>query len=239
MKPTSVLQGINLSVLSNPILSNQPTISYFWQNQRKVCYHNIYLRCLMWLNVNSSRKVKKPIVKKWCYTPSENDGISDSSSLAQPLEICPRKCEQVPQFSAMFIIWKIHHFLNIAGCEDWAVWPKLCWVWVSVRSVRPSPSSYLSCTLWGCCKLWWVISDEPWSRSKSKSLFLRVSLQWFLWSPHKSLEFFTKAIKNHKLPLFSRPVWSHMWGVLWPLSLYPHLPSQVRGQLLKEVHGHF
>jgi len=40
------------------------------------------------------RKVKKPIVKKWCYTPSENDGISDSSSLAQPSEKCPRKCEQ-------------------------------------------------------------------------------------------------------------------------------------------------
>ena len=107
MKPTSVLQGINLSVLSNPILSNQPTISYFWQNQRnystKVCYYNIYLECLMWLNVNSSRKVKKPIVKKWCYTPSENDGISDSSSLAQPLEICPRKCEQVPTFYNIII----------------------------------------------------------------------------------------------------------------------------------------
>ena len=48
--------------------------------------------------MNTSRKVKKPIVKKWCYTPSENDGISDSSSLAQPSEKCPRRCEQVPQF---------------------------------------------------------------------------------------------------------------------------------------------
>ena len=55
------------------------------------------------LKVNTFRKVKKPIVKKWCYTPSENDGISDSSSLAQPLEICPRKCEQVPSFYDIII----------------------------------------------------------------------------------------------------------------------------------------
>jgi len=39
------------------------------------------------------RKVKKPIVKKWCYTPSENDGISTFDSLPQPGE-CPRKCKQ-------------------------------------------------------------------------------------------------------------------------------------------------
>ena len=45
-------------------------------------------------NMITYRKVKKPIVKKWCYTPSENDGISTFDSLPQPGE-CPRKCKQV------------------------------------------------------------------------------------------------------------------------------------------------
>ena len=58
-------------------------------------------------------------MKKWCYTPSKNDGISDSSSLAQPSEKCPQKCEQVPPFYYMY--YHIKKYLNIAGCEEWAV----------------------------------------------------------------------------------------------------------------------
>ena len=38
------------------------------------------------------RKVKKPVVKKWCYTPTEESGLTDSSSLAEPAEQCPAKC---------------------------------------------------------------------------------------------------------------------------------------------------
>ena len=48
------------------------------------------------------RKVKKPVVKKWCYTPTEESGLkpapvpaSTDDSLAQPT--CPASCERAIQ----------------------------------------------------------------------------------------------------------------------------------------------
>ena len=60
----------------------------------------VYLEFKSGPDVAIYRKVKKPIVKKWCYTPSEESGLTDFQSLAQPAEPeCPRKCEQVsPSF---------------------------------------------------------------------------------------------------------------------------------------------
>ena len=43
------------------------------------------------------RKVKKPIVKKWCYIPSPESGLEPvgaGDSLAQPAEQCPAQCER-------------------------------------------------------------------------------------------------------------------------------------------------
>ena len=62
------------------------------------------LQCARNLSVVIYRKVKKPIVKKWCYTPSEESGLTDFQSLAQPAEKCPRKCEQVSPSFLFFLI---------------------------------------------------------------------------------------------------------------------------------------
>ena len=50
---------------------------------------------------SNPRKVKKPVIKKWCYTPSPESGLEpldnyngqDANSEPQVAEVCPRHCE--------------------------------------------------------------------------------------------------------------------------------------------------
>ena len=47
---------------------------------------------------SNPRKVKKPVVKKWCYTPSPESGLEvETESLAEPELTCPARCRQVQQ----------------------------------------------------------------------------------------------------------------------------------------------
>ena len=42
--------------------------------------------------------MKKPVVKKWCYTPSPESGLEvETESLAEPELTCPARCRQVQQ----------------------------------------------------------------------------------------------------------------------------------------------
>ena len=139
-------------------------IEYKWESQSHSFWSDYSIMChLSCFNVITYRKVKKPIVKKWCYTPSENDGISTfNDRLPQPGE-CPPKCKKV-----LTIKWDYHLAILscfITGSGIWPLWPELRGVWVSVRSVRASASAArLSRALWEGGKLWWAkhrIIDKP------------------------------------------------------------------------------
>ena len=108
-------------------------------------------KCLMWLFTEKSRS---PLWRSGA-TLRQRSPASLTSNHWRSLQSRSVRANVNRSLPPSNSSWHIPH--DVTGGEDWPVWPELCPVWGSVRSVRaPASSAHLSRALRGRGKLRWV-----------------------------------------------------------------------------------